>query len=82
MEVVMLRNRSDALQVFKNYKREIENLTGQHIIKLRMDNDKEYMSKEFNNILKEEDITRQLNVEYTPQRNGIANRTNRTCGDS
>jgi len=29
-----------------------------------MDNGKEYMSKEFNNFLKEEGITRQLSVKY------------------
>jgi len=28
MEVVMLRNKFNALQVFKNYKRKVENLTG------------------------------------------------------
>jgi len=36
------------------------------------------MSKEFNNFLREEDITRQLSVEYTPQQNGIAEQANRT----
>jgi len=35
------------------------------------------MSKEFSNFLREENITRQLSVEYTPQENGVAERTNR-----
>jgi len=61
MEVIMIRNKSDAL-VFKNYKRKIENLTGKRIKKLRMDKGKEYMSKEFN-FLKEEGITHQLSME-------------------
>jgi len=64
-EVVMLRNKSDALEDFKNYKFKIKNLTGKRIRKLRTDNGKEYMSKEFSNFLKEEGITRQLSVGYT-----------------
>jgi len=36
------------------------------------------MSKKFSNILKEEDITHQLNVEYTSQQNGVAEQANRT----
>jgi len=71
MEVVMQRNKSDALQVFKNYKHKVENLTGKRIKKMRTDNGKEYMSKEFNNFLREEGITRQLSVEYTLQQNGV-----------
>jgi len=35
MEVVMLRNKSDVLQVFKNHKRKVKNLTGKYIKKLR-----------------------------------------------
>jgi len=78
MEVVVLRNKSDVLQLFKNYKSKVENLTGKRIKKLRTDNGKEYLSKEFNNFLKEESITRQLSVEYTSQQNGVAERANRT----
>jgi len=79
MEVEMLRNKSDALQIFKNYKRKVENLTGKRIKKLRTDNgtDKKYTSKEFSNFLRGERIMRRLSVEYTPQ-NGITERANRT----
>jgi len=45
-EVVMLRNKSDALQVFKNYKRK-DNLLVKRTKKLGTDNGNEYMSKEF-----------------------------------
>jgi len=64
--------------VFKNYKRKVEILTGKRIKKLRTDKSKEYMSKEFSNFLKEESITRQLNVKYTPQQNGVTEWANRT----
>jgi len=36
------------------------------------------MSKEFSNFLREENIIRQLYVEYTSQQNGVAKRSNRT----
>jgi len=78
MEVVMLCNKSDALQVFKNYKHKIENLTGKRIKKLRTDNGKEYMSKEDSNFLREKGITHELNIEYTSQQNGVAERASRT----
>lgn len=77
-ETVMFRSRSDVFQAFKNYKRRVENQTGQRIKKLRTDNGREYLSKDFDNFLKEEGIQRQLSVEYTPQQNGVAERANRT----
>ena len=77
-EIVMLRNRSEVIQAFKNYKRKVEKQTGKSIKKIRTDNGKEYLSKEFNAYLEEEGITRQLTVEYTPQQNGVAERANRT----
>ena len=48
--------------------------TGQKIVKLRSDNAKEYLSKEFTNLLENEGISRQLTVEYNPQQNGVAER--------
>lgn len=42
-ETVMLRNKSDVFQAFKDYKRRAENQTGQRIKKLRTDNAKEYL---------------------------------------
>jgi len=47
VEVVMLRNKSDALQVFIiYYNRKVDNLIRKHIKKLRTDNGKEYIFKE------------------------------------
>jgi len=76
--IAMLRNRSDVLQAFKDYKRRVENQTGQRIKKLRTDNGKEYLSKNFKDFLREEGVQHQLCVEYTPQQNGMAERANRT----
>ena len=77
-ETAMLRNRSDALQAFMNFKKKVESGTGQRIKKLRTDNEKEYLSNDFNKLLKEDGVSRQLTVEYTPQQNGVAERANRT----
>jgi len=74
----MLRNRSDALAAFKNYKQKAEKQTGQQIRKLRTDNGKEYLSNDFKEFLKNEGIIHQLSVEYTPQQNGVAECKNRT----
>ena len=78
IEVVFLKSRSDILTEFKKYQLRVEKETGCRIIKLRSDNAKEYVSKEFNDYLENQGIRRQLSVEYTPQQNGVAERANRT----
>lgn len=77
-ETTMLRNRSDVLKAFKDYKRKVEKQTDQRIRKLRTDNGREYLSNDFKELLKTEGIIHQLSVEYTPQQNGVAERKNRT----
>lgn len=78
VEVVMLKKRSDVITAFKAYKKRAEKETGCQMKKIRTDNAKEYVSKEFNDFLEEEGIKRQLSVEYCPQQNGVAERANRT----
>lgn len=73
-EVIMLKKRSEVTEVFKRYKKRIENETGRKIIRLRIDNGREYLSKEFTNLLHEDGTRRQLTVEYTPQQNRVAER--------
>ena len=67
----MLKNKSDAFKAFQEYKSKAEKLTGQSITKLRTDNAKEHLSKEFTTYLKNEGITRERTVAYTPQQNGV-----------
>lgn len=55
-ETVMLKNRSDVLQAFKDYKRRVENQTGQRIKKLRTDNGTEYLSNSLQQFLTDEGI--------------------------
>ena len=78
IEIVVLQNRSEVIQAFKNYKRKVEKQTGKSIKKIHTDNGKEYLSKQFNAYLEEKGITRQLTVKYTPQQNGADERENHT----
>ena len=62
---------------FKEFRTQVENLTGKKINFLRLDNG-EYTSNEFSNFCKEVGIKRELTVPYNPQQNGVAERKNRT----
>lgn len=77
-ETMILRQQSDVLSAFKNFKKRVEKETGCVIKRLRTDNAKEYISKEFKKFLEDEGIERQLTIEYTPQQNDVAERANRT----
>lgn len=73
-----LKQKSDALKVFKEYVEMAENQTGSKVKILRSDNGSEYTSHEFQNMLKEKGICHQRTISYTPQQNGVAERMNRT----
>lgn len=76
-EIVTLKENSEIFSVFKTYNSPVEKQTGKLIKKIRSDNPKEYLSKQFTEYLKEEGITRQLSTDYMPQQNGVAERANR-----
>ena len=76
-EVYFVKNKTEILDVFKQYKAEVDNLTGNRIKMLQPDNGKEYINREFDTYLKTQGIKRRLTVPYTPQQNGIAERKNR-----
>lgn len=78
IEVAILKKKSDIFEAFKEYKARVEKQTGRQIKKIRSDNAKEYLSRDFNEFLKQEGIQRELSVEYTPQQNGVAERANQT----
>jgi transposase InsO family protein len=68
----------EVLSKFKEFKAQVENLSGKRIKILRSDNGGEYTSTEFNDFCKEAGIKRELTVPYNPQQNGVAERKNRT----
>ena len=79
--VYLMKNKSDTLDFFKEYKTLVENQTGKHIKAIRSDRGGEYMSTEFDMFLKEHGIISQLTPPGTPQLNGVAERRNRTLLD-
>ena len=56
----------------------MENQSGYYIKCLRTDKGGEYISREFQNFCKVNGIYKQLTVRYTPEKNGVAERKNRT----
>ncbi|GJU30207.1 retrotransposon protein, putative, ty1-copia subclass [Tanacetum coccineum] len=59
----------------------VENQTGRTVKKLRTDNGLEFCNREFEQLCIESRITRHLIVVGTPQKNGLAERMNRTLMD-
>ncbi|GJY59247.1 putative RNA-directed DNA polymerase [Tanacetum coccineum] len=79
--VYLIKHKSDTFEVFKRYKKEVENQLGRKIKVLRSDRGGEYLSIEFFNHLKNCGIVSQLTPPRTPQLNGVAERRNRTLLD-
>ncbi|KAL0401711.1 UNVERIFIED_CONTAM: hypothetical protein Slati_4201000 [Sesamum latifolium] len=78
--VYLMRYKSEAFG-FKEYILEVENQTNRKIKALRSDRGGEYLSGEFIDYLKENEILSQWTPPGTPQLNGVAERTNRTLLD-
>ena len=56
----------------------VEKDTRKHVKALRRNNGGDYISNEFNNFCAKEGIQRELIAPHNPQRNGVAERKNRT----
>ncbi|KAL0313739.1 UNVERIFIED_CONTAM: hypothetical protein Scaly_2905400 [Sesamum calycinum] len=69
---------SKAFGRFKEYRLEAENQTGRKIKILWSDRGREYLSGEFIDYLKENEILSQWTLPRTPQLNGVAERRNQT----
>lgn len=76
--VYFLKEKSEAFDHFKLFKKKVEIETGKHIKGLRTDRGGEYISHEFSDYCKDQGIRRQLTTAYTPQQNGVVERKNRT----
>lgn len=75
---VFLRNKSDVYNAFREIKALVENQTGKKIKQLQSDNEREYLSTEFEDFLAKAGIRRRLSIAYNPEQNGIAERKNQT----
>ncbi|KAL0313253.1 UNVERIFIED_CONTAM: Retrovirus-related Pol polyprotein from transposon RE2 [Sesamum radiatum] len=79
--VCLMRYKFEAFGRFKEYRLEIENQTNRKIKALRSDRGGEYLSGEFIDYLKENEILSQWTSLGMPQLNGVAERRNRTMLD-
>ena len=79
--VYLMKNKSEALNKFKEFKAESEKQLRRHIKSLRSDQGGEYMSIEFVSFLKEHGILSQFSALGTPQQNGVAERRTQTLLD-
>lgn len=78
IHVFFIASKDQVYSTFKDYQRTVENEIDCTIKVLRTDNGREYVNKEFEQYLKSKGIRHQLTVPYTPEQNGVAERTNRT----
>lgn len=76
--IYFLKCKSETLTCFKEFKAMVENYQNTRIKILRTDNGCEYCSNAFQNFLKHEGIIHQKTNPYTPEQNGLSERSNRT----
>lgn len=76
--VYILKEKSEAFQMFKFWCKEVESEKGSKLKCLRTNNGLEYLSKEFDEYCKENGIKRHRTVPGTLQQNGVAERMNMT----
>ena len=79
--IYFLSHKSQVLEKFKHLVRMLKTSTGRNISALRTDNGGEYISTAFRDFCSSQGIVRELTPPHTPQRNGIAERRNRSILD-
>ena len=80
--VYFLHRKSQVFSYYKDYVAQMENLSGQKLLKVRTDNGGEYTSKEFFNYCKTMGELHELTNPYTPEQNGVSERLNQTLVNS
>ncbi|GKV12768.1 hypothetical protein SLEP1_g23879 [Rubroshorea leprosula] len=80
--VYFMREKLETLEMFKRFKKKVEQTVGKKIQCLRTDNEGEYTSKEFSDYLQDNRIRRQLTCPYTPQQNGVTEWKNGHLGET
>lgn len=72
----LIVEKSEAFQMFKNYKASVEKESCLYVCFLRTDRGWEFCSKEFEDFCRTFGIKHQLTATYTPQQNGATERRN------
>lgn len=78
MWTILLKEKSDTFNKFKNFKRLVEQETRKDIHKFKTDRGGEFISLELNLWCDEAGIKRHLTAPYSPQQNGVVERRNIT----
>ena len=73
-----MKHKGEVLELFVEWKRNLERSTGRKIKVLRSDNGGEYKSNPFLQLCRDEGIERHFTVRETLQQNGVVERMNRT----
>ena len=73
-----MKHKGEVLELFVEWKKNLEKSTGRKIKVLRSDNRGEYKSDPFLKLCRNKGIDRHFTVRETPQQNGVAERMNRT----
>jgi len=77
----LMKHKSESFEMFKRFRSEVEKQTGKSIKMLRSDRGGEYLSNNFIDYLKENEILSQWTPPGTPQHNGVSERRNGTLLD-
>lgn len=77
-ETYFLKEKSEALDKFQEFKTAVEKESGQSIKALLADRGGEYLSEEFKYFLKKHGIRAEFTAAYSPQQNGVSERMNQT----
>ena len=79
--VYYLKSKDQCAIAFKRFLAWAENQTSERLLALHSDRGGEYLSREVRSILDLKGIEHKLNIPYSPQQNGLAERWNRTLLD-
>eukprot|EP00795_Rhopilema_esculentum_P015799 gene15799-biopygen5210 len=82
VKVYFIRKKSEVLKRFKEFEASATNEAACKIGTLRTDNGGEFVSNDFENLLKRKGIKHETSVPHSPQQNGVAERMNRTLVES
>lgn len=73
-----MKSKDEIFDHFKEFKALVENVTRKKMKVLHSDNGGEYIDKDFTYFCVKEGIRREWTTPYNPQRNGVAERKNKT----
>ncbi|GJZ09713.1 putative ribonuclease H-like domain-containing protein [Tanacetum coccineum] len=76
--VFFLTTKDETNGILKNFIKEIENLVDKKVKIIKSDNETEFKNKVIDDFCREKCIKREYSVARTPQKNGVAERRNRT----